>query len=306
MGPPMNGGFRPFGNACWGGGGSPPSDTSKRTSPTGASRPHPKFFSRSDGALVSAGNLDFHGPKMQDSNRMKYGFNYLRSMFFAGFLLVLLSASGRAEEVWREALAKMPLTNSPVELNRTNAVQLMLSSFQRSQAVKALVFMPGATDEFYFFKRAKAQVTNSQPRLLDAVDALVRQTRIQATFQSSFLLLHTDEDDTRPGYEIISEERTKRLQQTPFVEHALYYDRDWDFVEPILSRKCRVWISPKYLSHDSYHFYRHSLAMWDVNCWEALEAISLAGQTGFRIEKSKITFEHEQPKSSLLRKARPN
>ena len=70
----------------------------------------------------------------------------------------------------------------------------MLDAFQSNAVVKALIFMPGATDELYFFRRAHAKLTNANPSLLDAIVALTNQTYIQATFQPPLLLLHTTED----------------------------------------------------------------------------------------------------------------
>ena len=75
-------------------------------------------------------------------------------------------------------------------LDETNCVPVMLKAFQRNPAVKALIFMPGATDEFYFFHRAQVHFTNSAPTLFDAVFALTNHTRICATFHPPFLLLH--------------------------------------------------------------------------------------------------------------------
>ena len=61
-----------------------------------------------------------------------------------------------AQTNWQEALAKMPLTQPAAELNRTNAVKIMLASFQRNAAVKALGF-PAKFEHF-------AQHGNSAPR----------------------------------------------------------------------------------------------------------------------------------------------
>ena len=102
-----------------------------------------------------------------------------------------------AGEPWQQALSRMPLgvpQGGMIELKRTNCVPLMLDAFQPNGVVKALIFMPGATDELYFFRRAHATLTNANPSLLDAVTALTNQTHIQATFQPPLLLLHTTED----------------------------------------------------------------------------------------------------------------
>ena len=44
-------------------------------------------------------------------------------------------------------------------------------------------------------------------------------------------------------------------------------------------------ILPAKYSPDSWHFYRHSFAGWDLNGWEALQAVLLAGKTTCHIEK---------------------
>ena len=115
-----------------------------------------------------------------------------------GLLLLCTASQGvSAGEPWQDALARMPLgvpQSGVIELNRTNCVPLMLDAFQSNGVVKALIFMPGATDELCFFRRAHATLTNANPTLLDAVTALTNQTFIQATFQPPLLLLHTTED----------------------------------------------------------------------------------------------------------------
>ena len=95
----------------------------------------------------------------------------------------LLQSALSAAETWQDALARMPLGHKVTELNRTNCADVFLGAFQSNNVVKALVFMPGATDEFYFFRRARADLTNSPASLLDAVSALTNQTQIRATFR---------------------------------------------------------------------------------------------------------------------------
>src|SRR5437899_2268812 len=92
----------------------------------------------------------------------------------------MLSLASPAAESWPEALARMPVGSQVRELNRTNCVELMLRALQLNDVVKAVVFMPAATDELYLFRRATAQLTNASPTLLDAVVALTNQTFIRA------------------------------------------------------------------------------------------------------------------------------
>jgi len=151
--------------------------------------------------------------------------------------LLLLGAvlqGASAGEPWQDALAKMPLVDPTTELGRTNCVPLMLDAFQSNGVVKALIFMPGATDELYFFRRAHAVLTNANPSLLDAVTALTNQTHIQAAFQPPLLLLHTTED-VLDGFATIKNESTAaKLRQRLVPGRILLEDADWGVVRSTL------------------------------------------------------------------------
>ena len=215
------------------------------------------------------------------------------------FLVLLLFTSGftvgiRAAPSWPEALRQMPLRSRALQLNRTNCVQIMLDSFQSNSVVKALIFMPGATDEFYMFRRARADLTNSTLTLFDAVAALTNQTLIRVTFRPPLLLLHTDEDPLDPQVKIEHPATVARLREARFLPHAAFNDRDWDFVEPLLEHHLKVSVYPWRHMYISGHFYRHSLAAWGLDGWETLETIALAGKTGFTVRRKKVLFELDE------------
>jgi hypothetical protein len=202
---------------------------------------------------------------------------------------------------WQEALAHMPLSGTVWQLNRTNCVEVMLRAFQSNQVVKAFVFMPGATDEFYMFRRAKADLTNASPTLLDAVEALTNQTLIRATFQSPFLLMHTDEDPLRPDIRLEDSSTKDKITEARLQGRSLYIDRDWDVVQPVLRRALRVDLRPWQHSTDSWHFYRHSFVGWDLSGWEALECAALAGKSRFCIRHNQVVFEPDPRVRSSVR-----
>lgn len=210
-------------------------------------------------------------------------------MAFSSFLLILPSL--RAAESWAEALNQMPLATNVAQLNRTNCVGLMLGSFQSNPVVKGLVFLPGATDEFYFFRRAKATLTNNAPTLLDAICALTNQTFIRATFRPPLLLLHTDEDLLEPEITIQDPARVEKLKRTLFLPSVMCNDTDWDHLQPVLTRQLGVSLLPPPYSTDSWHFYRHSFAGWNLTDWEALQAIALAGETSITVKSRELLFQ---------------
>jgi hypothetical protein len=214
------------------------------------------------------------------------------------FLILACGFCGKifAEETWQNALSQMPLGASATELSRTNCVPLMLNAFQSNGVVKALVFMPGATDELYFFRRAHATLTNSNSSLLDAVVALTNQTYIQATFQPPLLLLHTPEDAVN-GFAAIKNESTAAKLRRKFVPgQALFNDADWDTVRAALNKKLSVGLRPFSNAPESWHFYRHSFAACGVTEWEMLEAIALAGKTTFTVHWRTAEFKPDERK----------
>ena len=177
------------------------------------------------------------------------------------------------------------------ELNRTNCVDVMLGAFQSNRLVKALVFMPGATDKFYLYKRARAVLTNGSPSLLDAVIALTNQTQIRATFRTPMLLLHTSQDFPDPQISIQDQRTAERLKAARLIPHLQCNDREWDTLQPVLRWGLKINIRPWQHSSDSWHFYRHSFAGWGLSGWEGLEATALAGKTRFTVERKGVLFE---------------
>jgi hypothetical protein len=219
--------------------------------------------------------------------------NWPARMVMAGICVLVGLAELRAAEPWQPILSAMPLRTNVAVLDRNNCVPLMLHAFCSNQTVKALIFMPGATDEFYMFRRARAALTNTSPSLLDAVVALTNHTLIRVTYQPPFLLLHTDEDPLDPLIRIEHEATTERIKKVKFPA-TVWFDRDWEAVQPILKKNLKVDVRPWRYTYDSWHFYRHSLAGFGLNGWEAMEAVMLAGKTTVNIARKRLVFEGDE------------
>ncbi|MEO7677923.1 MAG: hypothetical protein ABIV39_14285, partial [Verrucomicrobiota bacterium] len=211
--------------------------------------------------------------------------------FFLAVILFFLYSPLGAIEPWAEALAKMPLRTSERQLTKTNVVGILLESFQENEIAKALIVMPGATDEFYFFNRGNAMLTNANANLLDAIVALTNQTLIHATFHAPFILLHSAEDAIEPISKIEDEPTGVRIRRKKFAPHVIYNDSDWDFILPTLPFRLDTKILPRPKSHDSHHFYRHSFAAHRLNGMEILDALSFAGKTRYTVLRKKVLFE---------------
>jgi len=185
----------------------------------------------------------------------------------------------------------MPLGANVTQLTRTNCVGVFWRAFQSNGVVKALILMPGATDTWYMFQPAKVTLTADNPSLLDAITALTNQTRIRAAFRPPLLLLHTEVDLLEPVIKVEDPPTAAKLKQARFVPHAVYNDRDWDFLQPILRKRLKTAMRPWRYSKNSWHFYRHSFAAWDLTGWEALEAAALAAKTTCTVSRNKVVFE---------------
>jgi hypothetical protein len=205
-------------------------------------------------------------------------------------VLLALGTSVSGAPSWQDELSSMPLAEKASELNGRNCARILLSSLRRSASVKALILMPGATDELYFFRRAHARLTNDSPSLLDAITALTNQTYLQATFHAPFVLLHTGEDPLEPEIVTRDEHTAERIRRKHFEKRVIFDDRDWDYIQPILAFDLNMRLLPGIHSHDSHHFFRHTLAACDLNGWEALQAIALAGKTKVLIERGRVVF----------------
>lgn len=210
---------------------------------------------------------------------------------FVGAWLIVTGSIGWAREAWQDALSRMPLGTNVMELNRTNCVSLMLNAFQSNAVVKALVFLPGATDELYFFHRARAKLTNANPSLLDAVMALTNQTYIQATFQPPLLLLRTTEDPANLVTVVKNRSTAGKLRWRSVPDRVVFIDAGWDDVRAVLGKKLSVGLRPFSNTPDSWHFYRHNFAACGVTEWEMLEAIALTDKTSITVHWRTVDFQ---------------
>jgi hypothetical protein len=188
-----------------------------------------------------------------------------------------------ADDSWQDALDRMPLGTGAIELSRTNAIPLMLNAFQSNSVVKAFIFMPGAADDFVFFRRAHATLTNANPSLTDAIAALTNQTYIRVVFRPPFLLLYTTEDTLGPVATIKSKSALARLQTRTVPGHLLFCDSNWDFTRRDVAGRLSIGVRPFSDSPSSWHFWPNNFAAYDLTQWELLQATALSGKTVFTL-----------------------
>src|SRR6185369_2058784 len=171
--------------------------------------------------------------------------NDLMKVFWIMALISLADRIAVADPSWQQALAQMPLARPAIELNHSNCVTLLLDSFQSNAVVKALVFMPGATDEIDFFRRARAHLTNSNPSLLNAITALTNQTYVQVRFETPLLILYTVEDPTNVVATIKSTSTAGKLHRQVIPRRIELRDADWGDVHDALDKDVSIGLSPR-------------------------------------------------------------
>lgn len=206
-------------------------------------------------------------------------------------LWLLAGGAGAAEESWAAALDRMPLGKNVHVLNHTNCAELLLGSFQSNATTKALIFMPGATDELYFFRRVQATLTNATPSVLEAITALTNQSPLRVTFRSPFVLLYSCEDVLDLDITIRHLGTAKKLKAGQPLPQLAAIDRDWTQLLGVMRKKIPAVLLPYEGTSGSWHFYRHTFAGWNLTPWETLEACALAGKTKFTVIRGGVVFE---------------
>lgn len=208
-------------------------------------------------------------------------------------VLVMMLARGAwaSDEAWTNALGRMPLVPNVSVLNHTNCAQVLLPSFQSNATAKALIFMPGATDELYFFRRVHVSLTNAAPSLLDAVVALTNQSPLKLTFRAPFVLLYSGEDVLDLDFKVKHEGTQKKLLTGKPLPHLLAMDHDWTQLLGQMKKKIPATLLPYEHTPGSWHFYRHTFAGWNLTPWEVMEAAALTGKTKFTVIRGGVVFE---------------
>lgn len=206
-------------------------------------------------------------------------------------LLMAVRSAWATEESWTNALSRMPLGPNVSILNHTNCAQVLLGSFKSNATAKALIFMPGATDELYFFRRVQVSLTNVTPSLLDAIQALTNQSPLRVTFRAPFVLLYSGEDVLDLDFKVEHAGTEKKLKAGKPLPQLLAIDRDWTQLLRLMKKQIPATLLPYERTQGSWHFYRHTFAGWNLTPWEVLEAAARAGKTRFTVIRGGVAFE---------------
>lgn len=243
-----------------------------------------------------AGTPDLSGSDQQCLICCRVNAAFLRLLLA---LLMVCSTTFAGETNWPATLAAMPLGTNVSVLNQTNCAEVLLARFQSNSAVKALIFMPGATDELYFFRRVNVVLTNANPTMLDAVVALTNQSPLSITNQGGFLLLYSCEDVLDLDIKIQHEKTAEKLRTGKPLPHLLMMDRDWTQFLAVTQKKISPTLWPFPRTKESWHFYRHTFAAWNLTPRETLEAAAYSGKAKFTVVRGQVNFELDERVNQL-------
>jgi hypothetical protein len=105
-------------------------------------------------------------------------------IFFAGLLFCGIAGA----QTWTEALGQMPLP-AETALNRDNCMRVMLGAFRSNETVRALVFLPAVSDDFYLVNRHRALNLRAN-NLWDGIRQLTNSTEVRVGSTNQIVLLH--------------------------------------------------------------------------------------------------------------------
>jgi hypothetical protein len=207
--------------------------------------------------------------------------------FLLALVLLSFSLSARAED-WLQTLAETPFKKTHFQAYRTEPIELILKSFKPSDDLRAVVLMPAAADQLYFFDWGKIELPK-HASLLDALNALTNKAHIRYSLAAPFLLIHMERDTiSDPLLQIPA----KKIEFEKHIKPKRLYslDHPYDRLLPWLEKVTGMKASPDGKSTASWHWYRISFVGYDFNTVDLLRAFAYAMKTSVSVEGDQIIF----------------
>jgi len=194
-------------------------------------------------------------------------------------------------ESWENELSAMPLPASVLPLRRENCISICVTNFHSNAVVKALIFLPGVSDDFYLINRDKKDLAIRAFNLLEALCRLTNSTQLSVTFREPFLLVHTRNDQCDPAIVVKHRATAAALMAARSIPSVVCSDAHWDSIQPVLQKNLHMRVRPLPGSRDDWHFNRHNLAAYGTTDLELVSALSLTARTTAIIQKNRLNFE---------------
>jgi hypothetical protein len=217
--------------------------------------------------------------------------------FFSNFAFILIAlfsgyfpAAADVTDNWQSVCAKMPLKTNHLALDLQHGAPALLESFRSNSTVKALIILPGASDELHFYNRATMTWTNTLPTLADAIIALTNLTRVRVAFHPPFLLLHATNDILNASIDVRNPSSADSMKLVIIKKPAFMLDASWSQVAPLLQKSLGFKIEPQIESTAWWHFYRSNFSGFGLSNWELLEIVSLSSKVSVSLDGNRIQF----------------
>jgi hypothetical protein len=202
-------------------------------------------------------------------------------------ILFLLLISTRAQD-FHESLAQTPFSKTQFQAHQTEPVQFILNAFRPTPEMRAVVLMPAASDQLYFFNWGRIELPPN-PTLLDALNALTNKAQLTYTFVAPFLLIHLQRDTTTDPLTLTADVPQKFHQRKKY-GRVFYLDRPYDRILPDLKKITGLKSFPDQRSPASWHYYRLSFVAYNPTAAELLRAIAYGTKTSVHVEKRRVLF----------------
>jgi hypothetical protein len=215
----------------------------------------------------------------------------MRALLAALFLCISIHS-----EDWQTAFAKIPIRTTTFPVHLTPPVELILTNFQPTAEIRAIVLMPGAADRLYFYDWGHATLPEN-PTLLDAITALTNKADLRIFVAPPFLLIARAYDDPSDPLFIAPDVRIDKLKLTERKRPGRTYfiDRPYDRLVPQTEKVTRLRIIPSRTDPASWHYYRLSFIGYDLTAREFLQALAYGTKTSVHIDRRKRATFAERP-----------
>lgn len=204
-------------------------------------------------------------------------------------LFVCISIHG---EDWESAFARIPIRVQNFAVHLTPPVELILTNFQPTAEIRAVVLMPGAADRLYFFDWGQADL-GPNPTLLDAIAAITNKADLRVIIQPPFLLIGRSYDDPSDPVSMAADVRLDKLKldTRKLAGRTYILDRPYDRLVPQAEKLTRLRVKPSRRDPASWHYYRVSIIGYDLTAHEFLQALGYATKTSVIIDRrGRATF----------------
>lgn len=210
------------------------------------------------------------------------------------FAALLLCISVHAQD-WQSHFAKIPISTRNFRAHLTPPVELILTNFQPSVEIRAVVLMPGAADRLYFYDWGEVSLPEN-PTLFDAVTELTNAADLRVFVAPPFLLIGREYDDPSDPLSIVAGVQVEKLKldERKLRGRTYYLDRSYDRIVSQAEKISRLKVKPSRRSFASWHFYRLAFVGHDLSAAEFLKALGYGTKCSIAVDRKSATFK-ERP-----------